>query len=399
MILVGDWAPGSYSVKLSLPSGLYLANLEGPILPENHTCRPVSKAGPHLFANTLPDCESSFVFSLANNHAMDFGWDGVEATLEQIVRKDFYACGAGINVTEARQPLIVEDNGIKVGVIACCEAQFGVAREVQSGVAELGAWVYQAIHDLCLRVDSVVVSVHAAIEESPWPSPYIRELYHSFIDAGAAVVHGHHAHVPQGYETYGHGVIFYGLGNFAVSPAKWRGYPNGMWSLAAEVDFAAKPLKWRVFPVEISHAPNDDTIIIGESVGLEASTYNSYIEKCNLPFVDSELFSALWQEVALRAYNHHGAGYMRFRSEPPPVVGRRARIRYGLSQIKSAALNKKPVSQAASPSQWDYMLWHVMIACESHRQMLATALGVLSGEILDLRTMETKKLVEEMITY
>ena len=54
----------------------------------------------------------------------------------------------------------------------------------------------------------VIVSVHAAIEDSPWPSPYIRELYHSFIDAGATVVHGHHLHVPQGYETYDEGVIF-----------------------------------------------------------------------------------------------------------------------------------------------------------------------------------------------
>jgi len=52
-----------------------------------------------------------------------------------------------------------------------------------------------------------------------------------------------------------------------------------------------------------------------------------------------------------------------------------------------------------SPNHYDYMLWYHMIACESHRQMLATALGLLGGEIKDLRTEETRILADEMMPW
>ncbi len=260
MILTGDWAPGNKIVKTSLVlSRGVLANLEGPILPRDHSFVTVPKAGPSLFSCDLPNETGQFFFALANNHLMDYGIPGLEATLKLLDKKGFRACGAGKDVYDARRPIIAQDNGVKVGIIACCEAQFGVAiypcirkgtsdnfisvekasrrcsfiyasvyRCNSAGVAEFGPWIYRAIRNLRETVDAVIVSVHAAVEDSPWPSPYIRALYRSFVDAGASVVHGHHSHVPQGYEAYGDGVIFYGMGNFAVDPDKWRDYPNGM---------------------------------------------------------------------------------------------------------------------------------------------------------------------------
>ena len=42
------------------------------------------------------------------------------------------------------------------------------------------------------------------------------EFAHAVIDAGADIVHGHHSHIPQGYERYNGGFICYGLGNLLV---------------------------------------------------------------------------------------------------------------------------------------------------------------------------------------
>jgi poly-gamma-glutamate synthesis protein (capsule biosynthesis protein) len=42
----------------------------------------------------------------------------------------------------------------------------------------------------------------------------MRALAMAAIDAGAALVLGHHAHVLQGWQRYGAGVIVWGLGNF-----------------------------------------------------------------------------------------------------------------------------------------------------------------------------------------
>ena len=383
------------SATLRLPGcGLILANLEGPLLPAvGHDPAPRAKAGPSLCSRSLP-VGGNFAFSLANNHIMDYGSSGLMNTLEQLRAVRIDACGAGSTTLQARQPLIVDDEGKRIGVVACCEAQFGVARRTQAGVAEFGPWIYDTIRSLRRGVDSVIVSVHAAVEYAPWPSPYVRELYHSFIDAGAVVVHGHHAHVPQGYEQYREGMIFYGMGNFAVDPGRWRDYPSGLWSLAAEVSLAERPIRWRPFTLEIRTGSEPGGIVVEESSIQEQAGHKRHLEMCNRPFNDDALFDALWQEVALRVYQHHGARIMRF--AVPSRRGRRASARASLSMARDALIGS-PIPQA--PSRQQMLVWYHMIACESHSRMLAMALGVLSGEIDDLRTHETRQLADEMMPW
>jgi len=397
MILVGDWAPGRTKVDtIQLTDSVVLANLEGPILPDAYKHNTSSKAGPHLSSSMLPATKEQFVLSLANNHIMDYGITGLEATQTQLEQRGFRWCGAGQNIQIARQPVIISDKGARLGIIACCEAQFGVSRWGQPGVAEFGPWVYKAIRDLQQVADVVIVSVHAAVEDAPWPSPYIQELYRSYIDAGATVVHGHHSHVPQGYEEYNGGLIFYGMGNFAVDPGKWRDYPNGLWSIGAEIDFATSPLRWRLLTFEIRDEPDTATILVEESTEVERAGHNHYLELCNRPLTRPDLLAALWQEVALRAYYRYGARYMKFTALPQSSA-RWAQIRTGLSMLRHGLLNQ--LSPESGPGQYDYLLWYHMIACESHRQMLATALGVLNGELPDLRTEEIRYLVDTMMPW
>src|SRR5262249_1243993 len=196
MTLGGDWPPGYKQVEMNLPSTLVLVNLEWPTLSREHAVLAVPKAGPSLFSCELPDACGRFVFSPANNHIMDYGIPGVESTLSLRDRRAFKACGAGKDFLEARCPIVIEDDGIQIDVIACCEAQFGVANGARAGGLNsvLGS-IWQS-RDLRRTVDAVTVSIHANVEDSPWPSPFTRELCRSFIDAGASVVH--HAHVPQG---------------------------------------------------------------------------------------------------------------------------------------------------------------------------------------------------------
>lgn len=117
------------------------------------------------------------------------------------------------------------------------------------------------------------------------------------------------------------------------------------------------------------------------------------MEICKRPFDNPDLFESLWQEVALRVYYHHGARNIGFSTSSQ---GRRSQIRTGLAMLKGALL--KRVSPP-DPGQDDYLRWYHMVACESHRQMLATALGVLAGEIVDLRSAETNRLADEMMPW
>ena len=99
---------------------------------------------------------------------------------------------------------MLEENGCKIAVLCCCERQFGIAHDNIAGCAEMGVWLYGAIREIkqTKSADYIIVSCHAASEFSPWVSPKLRSFYHSLVEAGADCIHGHHSHVPQGYEVY-----------------------------------------------------------------------------------------------------------------------------------------------------------------------------------------------------
>jgi poly-gamma-glutamate capsule biosynthesis protein CapA/YwtB (metallophosphatase superfamily) len=205
-------------------------NLEGTLTergsprPKNYTFRtPPSLAGGLVNAGFD-------ILSVANNHTMDFGPEGLEDTLATLDYLGIKRQGAGANEAEARTPVILEANGLKIGFLS----YVNVGQEVRSNyVNETAAadadspgvaWAYPEdvsadVAALKAQVDLVVVSVHIGIEGSFVLRDWQTDTAHAAIDAGAALVLGHHAHVLQRIEHYGDGVIIFGLGNFVFDVA------------------------------------------------------------------------------------------------------------------------------------------------------------------------------------
>jgi poly-gamma-glutamate synthesis protein (capsule biosynthesis protein) len=81
------------------------------------------------------------------------------------------------------------------------------------------------------QCDLLLISIHWGTEYAPAPHPEDVELAHSFLEAGASAVLGHHPHVLQPVETYltqdsRSTVIFYSLGNFLSNQS--RQYIGGL---------------------------------------------------------------------------------------------------------------------------------------------------------------------------
>lgn len=364
-----------------------VANLEAPILSQKKRFMPSRKCGPHLSSMMdFAQLPKGMILTLANNHIMDYGEQGMVTTADTLRNQHVHCIGVGKFEELAREPTVIRDGGLQLGFIGCCESQFGVAQHSHAGVAALGPWVYRSISSLKQNVDHVIISVHAGNEMSPWPSPYIQDLYRSYIDAGASVIHGHHPHVPQGYEEYNGGIIFYGMGNFSVDPDQWNAYPNAIWSVGADIDFQYFP-SWSLKLFEIKKA--GDTNIIVEEIALDDKK-KRYLDLCNLPLHDRVLLEGVWQDVSLRLYDEYGAMYMGL--YPEETKGRRFALKKGLRLVRTALSGRK----MEKTRQSDYLLWYHMFACESHRQMMQTALGLLGGELIDMRTEQSKRLVDEI---
>lgn len=156
------------------------------------------------------------LFSIANNHAFDWGVEGFKKTKAALGEASF---GAG-TYDEAYRIKVCEINDIKIGFFALSYAAYtGVFDDVLDHEGLGCAY----INDLCVNhviieakkhVDYLFVLPHNGIEYIDVPMPETIARYRDFIDYGADGVFGAHPHCPQGWEEYKGKPIFYSLGNF-----------------------------------------------------------------------------------------------------------------------------------------------------------------------------------------
>ena len=173
------------------------------------------------------------VASLANNHALDYGYDALFDTLELLDAAAIHHAGAGRTLSEAEQPAIMRTGKGEVGVIAFTDNE--PAWEATSGkpgvfYVPIEPRDRRAVHLLELIkqtrnvVDLLVVSTHWGPNWGYEPPPDHAPFAHAMVDAGADVVFGHSGHVFRGIEIYRHRPILYCAGDFiddyAVDPVE-----------------------------------------------------------------------------------------------------------------------------------------------------------------------------------
>jgi poly-gamma-glutamate capsule biosynthesis protein CapA/YwtB (metallophosphatase superfamily) len=163
------------------------------------------------------------VVSLANNHILDYHHEGMLETMEILTENNIAGVGAGSNLEAARQPVILEVQGIRIGFVSYTEMWFVHAREPISWqatsdepgvVPALPEYIWEDISALRDEADIVIASFHWGKEYASQPAAEQKALARLAVDAGTDLVLGHHPHVLQGIEFYKHGVIAYSLGNF-----------------------------------------------------------------------------------------------------------------------------------------------------------------------------------------
>ena len=163
------------------------------------------------------------VASLANNHALDFGTDALLDSFTTLDEAGIPYVGAGETTERAEEAVFVEANGRKVGVLSASRVIPVHTWNIINTKPGLfctydSARIVERIKEIEDECDYVVVFVHWGIEREAYPEEYQRELAHQYIDAGADLVVGNHAHVPQGIEYYKGVPIVYCLGNYIFNP-------------------------------------------------------------------------------------------------------------------------------------------------------------------------------------
>ncbi len=216
-------------------SDLVVANVEAPISLRGEL-RPWSSKFPLRMRPEMADGLSDAgiaVASLANNHTMDWSTDALVDTIDTLAAHGIAPVGAGRDLGEARKPVIVERRGVRIGVVAFQATEHdrpdigakdgipGLNRlrlspfypEPHVAASDIAAMT-ASISALRGAADIVVASFHWGLAGSTDLTLPQLALAREAAAAGADLVVGHHAHVPQAVALIGRCVVAFGLGNF-----------------------------------------------------------------------------------------------------------------------------------------------------------------------------------------
>jgi poly-gamma-glutamate synthesis protein (capsule biosynthesis protein) len=204
---------------------LVIANLECPLVEER---TPIAKTGP-VFGEA-PACINGIkaagidVLCLSNNHILDHGPKGLESTLAACARAGISTVGAGATLAAARQVLVRDVRGIRVGVLAMAEHEFSIATASTGGANPLDLIEYvRNVSNNRDLVDYLIVLLHGAPEFLTVPSPRLKDTCHFLVEIGANAVVVQHPHSFGGYETYLGSPIVYGQGALVMDEPVYRG--------------------------------------------------------------------------------------------------------------------------------------------------------------------------------
>lgn len=239
------------TLPLLAEADLRIANLECPISARGRpqrkafTFRASLAAARALVAGGI-DC-----VSLANNHVLDYGEDGLADTLRALDEAGVAHAGAGMDLAEATRPAFLARGGLRVAVVALTDGMPGWAAGAgRPGVQHVPLWsMPERVHALRRRpllgpfldaaaelrararapairarlaraleparaADFVVLSCHAGPNLCARPQPVLRRFARAALESGAGVLYGHSAHLVQGIERVAGRPALYDTGDF-----------------------------------------------------------------------------------------------------------------------------------------------------------------------------------------
>jgi len=378
-------------------SELSIVNLEAP------TCRcdkRIPKSGPAMrMDESVPAGLKQIGFdvaTLATNHTMDFGRDGLAETLSQCRKAGLLTCGAGVTRKEALEGLTFEPvKGLRVCVLAFCEQEFGIALDGAPGTAWLSAPdAPREIARAKQASDVVIVVAHGGVEIVPLPPPQRCEQLRGLIDAGATLVIGHHPHVPHGWERYHDGTILYSLGNCLFDYPDGEKLPKTDWGLAVTATFHGATLSELTLALTEQRAGTVDLM-------RHMDGHWEYLKRLSEVTAHPEQLNAYWQELALQLFADR---YLPYLNHALGTVNSELGIRADAKRLLRSVGRRlgliKRVRPPQEPARFrDPRLLLNMVRNESHRWTIVTALELLGGDVVDRRTPEIQAEVRDLLKW
>lgn len=241
--------------------------------------------------------------SLANNHVLDWGYEGLAETLSSIEQAGIHAAGAGENRNRAESPSLVNVPGKARVIITAWASDYSgvpsawVATEQRPGVNRLVSLDTEDVQRIANSIrkhkktgDIVVLTIHWG---SNWgyhiPREQIEFARRLIDEAGVDVVHGHSSHHAKGIEVYRNKLIIYGSGDLLNDYEGIGGHEAYRADLAlmyfADIDpQTGNLINLKMAPVQIknlriNHANHADTAWLANMLNREGKLFGTQVKQ------------------------------------------------------------------------------------------------------------------------
>lgn len=267
-----------------------ICNLEVPLTDKT---TPIEKCGSNLIApeNAVNGYKALGIkcVTLANNHIMDQGLNGLKHTIDVLDKSGIKHFGAGEDISIAEKPLVLYENGKRIGVYGCVEHEFSYAYNSCPGANPFDPlFSFEHVSKLKEDCDFVIVLYHGGKEHYRYPSPNLKSVCEKFIDSGADIVICQHSHCVGCEEKYDIGTIVYGQGNFLFDLKE-----NEYWdtSILIEItdEFEIKYIPIRKINGIVTLADDTDSIIEGFHNRSKEILNNSFVSEQYLKFAKTNI--------------------------------------------------------------------------------------------------------------
>ena len=220
---------------------IVFANLEGPVVKNP----PEFSDNSLKFAFSPEIIEGVFwsnfnLFSLANNHTLDMGKEGLKETKDWLKKYQINFVGSPLTSSSDNPDSFFSRDNIT----------FLAFNRIFPFIAKEEEIIKTIKKAKSLKPDNfLIVSLHWGEEYKLSNSPAQQSLAHKIIEAGADLIIGHHPHVVQNIEKYHGKLIFYSLGNFIFDQYFSKETQQG---LAVGLEIYPDELVCRLFPIQIN---------------------------------------------------------------------------------------------------------------------------------------------------
>lgn len=277
-----------------------IVNLEAPITNDDSVNK-IIKTGPHLrneSSTIIPFLKllKMDLVTLANNHTLDYGYNGLMNTFNILNKEEIAHVGAGNNLGDAAKHYTLENNEIKIAILNFCESEWSIAKDDKPGCNPLNIIKnFDQIKQAKINHDKVICIIHGGHEHYELPSPNMLDQYHFYAENGADAIIGHHPHCIGGYETYKGVPIIYSLGNFIFT--KKNKHTTWYTGLILNLKISKeKNIEFELYP----HCQNNENLSIKLLQGNSKQLVMDKLNMLNKIITNKELLSKYWNEFLLK---------------------------------------------------------------------------------------------------